>query len=290
MSSDSAPRPNPYVGPRPFQREDGALFFGRASELQQLTSLLVATRLVILHAPSGAGKTSLISASLLEEMERQGFTVPTLVRFGDRTNQPVGGDANPFVGALLESLGGTRLSGQEATLAAALGDVGEGAGDDDPEYPAPRLVVLDQFEEVFAAYPEAWSARHDFFGELARALVANPLVRILIAVREEHLAELQSHLAQAELPPTAQFRLERLQQDSALAAVREPARAFGAAYPPGAAENLVRNLSRIRVRRGGRVIEAEGEFVEPLHLQVVCHRLWETSRTPDQVISVDAVG
>jgi ATP/maltotriose-dependent transcriptional regulator MalT len=48
---------NPYVGPRSFDDGEGARFFGRERELEELFHLLLARRLVLLHAPSGAGKS-----------------------------------------------------------------------------------------------------------------------------------------------------------------------------------------------------------------------------------------
>src|SRR6185436_2033142 len=46
-------RANPYPGPRAFETEDSARFFGRAAEIRQLRSLAVARRVVLLYAASG---------------------------------------------------------------------------------------------------------------------------------------------------------------------------------------------------------------------------------------------
>ena len=48
---------NPYVGPRSF--ETGEKLYGRDHELRTLMALLIAERIVLMHSPSGAGKTSL---------------------------------------------------------------------------------------------------------------------------------------------------------------------------------------------------------------------------------------
>src|SRR5258708_2516971 len=55
----------PYVGPRPFGRDEKDIFFGRDSEARDLCSLVVAPPLVLLHAASGAGKSSLLNAVLI---------------------------------------------------------------------------------------------------------------------------------------------------------------------------------------------------------------------------------
>ena len=44
---------------------------------------------------------------------------------------------------------------------------------------------------------------------------------------------------------------------------------------PDAAGVLVGELSKTKVRRGGKLVEEPGPYVEPVQLQVVCYRLWE---------------
>jgi len=73
---------NPYVGPRPFDREDQDLFFGRDREVNDLSSLVVAHRVLLLYAQSGAGKTSLLNAGLISLLEDEGFEVSPLARVG----------------------------------------------------------------------------------------------------------------------------------------------------------------------------------------------------------------
>ena len=61
----------PYVGARPFEREDQPYFFGRDEEARQLTSLVIAHRVVLFYAPSGAGKTSLLKAKVIPDLEER---------------------------------------------------------------------------------------------------------------------------------------------------------------------------------------------------------------------------
>ena len=71
MNDAAQPRANPYVGPRAFHR--GETLYGRQREVMELLDLLIAERIVLLHSPSGAGKTSLIHAALIPELEKEGF-------------------------------------------------------------------------------------------------------------------------------------------------------------------------------------------------------------------------
>lgn len=62
---------NPYVGPRSFKT--GEKMYGRDRELRDLLNLLIAERIVLLYSPSGAGKSSLIQAGLIEQLRQEGF-------------------------------------------------------------------------------------------------------------------------------------------------------------------------------------------------------------------------
>ena len=94
----SAPA-NPYVGPRPFQT--GERLYGRDRERAELRDLLIAQRIVVMYAPSGAGKTSLIQAALVPELEEIEFHVLPIIR----VNQPVanGGITSRIVTSVVRS-------------------------------------------------------------------------------------------------------------------------------------------------------------------------------------------
>jgi ATP/maltotriose-dependent transcriptional regulator MalT len=62
MTMPRTPRPNPYVGPRSFA--PGERLYGRGVETRKLANLLGTERVVLLHSPSGAGKTSLVALSI----------------------------------------------------------------------------------------------------------------------------------------------------------------------------------------------------------------------------------
>jgi hypothetical protein len=86
-----APRPPPYVGPRAFIA--GEPLYGRERELADLVDLVIAERVVLLYAPSGAGKSSLLQAGLAAAAGRGGVRGPA-----------GGAAANRFVLSVLLSL------------------------------------------------------------------------------------------------------------------------------------------------------------------------------------------
>ena len=64
-------RPNPYVGPRTFTAQQAHLFFGREREARELLALVIAERLVLCYAQSGAGKSSLLQTRLIPQLQEK---------------------------------------------------------------------------------------------------------------------------------------------------------------------------------------------------------------------------
>jgi WD40 repeat protein len=277
---------NPYVGPRPFEPGEGAFFFGREREVQELLSLVVAHRVVLLYAASGAGKTSLLNAGLGPLLDgEEGFELlpPARVRALSATDPPADANAYAF-GVLTHLIPEAELAGRpNETLADVLSRREHPIGEDG--FPAPRALVVDQLEEVFTLYQERWSEREAFFRQLAEALEADPLLRIVLAIREDYVAHLDPF---ARLLPSAlrtRTRLERLGREAALRAATEPARRAGRPFAPGVAEKLVGDLLEMRVDTGGgQTRPVPGEYVEPVQLQVACRSLW--SRLPTDATEI----
>ena len=104
MSNPPAGIPNPYVGPRSFRV--GERLYGRKREANQLLNLIVAERIVLLHSPSGAGKTSLIHAALIPRLEKMHFQVLPVVRVNLDVSDTLakGFECNRYVFSTLLSL------------------------------------------------------------------------------------------------------------------------------------------------------------------------------------------
>src|SRR5258705_13972618 len=65
----------PCVGPQPFEKEDSYRFFSRTRETEELLSLIIAHRAVLVYAQSGAGKSSLLRAGVINRLEDQQYQV-----------------------------------------------------------------------------------------------------------------------------------------------------------------------------------------------------------------------
>jgi hypothetical protein len=153
---------------------------------------------------------------------------------------------------------------------------------------------LDQFEELFTTHPGRYEERTDFFSQLQNCLLAYPQLSILLSMREDYIAHLDSYAAQLPDRLRTRYRLELLEQAAALEAVKNPAHQVGVDFSEAAAHKLVDDLRRMRVQRlDGTTGEQLGPHVEPVQLQVVCRRLWD-KLPPDtmQIVEpdVEAVG
>src|SRR4051794_30769905 len=68
-------RDNPYVGPRAFREGEKDVFFGRHREEEAIANSLLSSRVILLHSPSGAGKTSLIQAAVVPTFTERRFLI-----------------------------------------------------------------------------------------------------------------------------------------------------------------------------------------------------------------------
>ena len=266
-------RPNPFIGPRAFTAEDRSYFFGRKREAQALVRALTVERIVLLHAPSGAGKTSLIHAAVIPQLEQRGFLVLPTIRV---THPELAGTIDHTASTLLhleagrprdDRLGPEQLVGLD--LDEYLRRHWEAEGE-------PRIVlVFDQFEEILTRDAGDEEARRSFFNHLGAAL-SDRRRWALFSMREEFVAGLHPYLKAIPTHLNATFQLPLLDERAAFEAVTEPALVMGVPFENGAGQHLVDNLCTVeRVRPDGTSVKVRLDTVEPLHLQVTCHQLWE---------------
>ncbi|HEV2765532.1 MAG TPA: hypothetical protein VGV38_21290 [Pyrinomonadaceae bacterium] len=279
-----ADRSAPYVGPRPFDREDAPVFFGRDAEANELLSLVVAHPVVLLYAQSGAGKTSLLNARLLPLLEERRAEVFGTARVSGELPAGLAPEDvdNIYVFNALASLGGG-ASADGAPDPKRLGRLAfEGFLAERPHAErapgvfAMRVVVFDQFEEIFTTHVERWRDREKFFDQVGEALERDKRLRVVFSMREEYLAGVEAFADVLPERLRTRYRLERLREPAALQAVKRPLEATDRSFAPGVAEKLVKSLLQIKVKTARGTLDVEGEYVEPVQLQVVCRNLWES--------------
>ena len=236
----------PYRGLQPYEAEDAPYFFGRAAELESLLARAnQACRdggLVIIGAPSGAGKSSLLGAGLIPA-----------IRAGRLAG--AGSHGWPIIGitpgtdplrALTERI--PELGGADpGTVREALRRHATSTGDPD----ARVVLVIDQFEEVFTLAEQAdREAFIDLLASCATELdsARHPAALVIVAVRADFYSDCLDHPQLVEAlrdhlplgPMTATDLVE---------VIRKPADAVGLSVDPALVELL---LADAEVRRRGQ--------------------------------------
>ena len=293
MSTDvDTPTTNPFVGPQSFRRGDP--LYGRDRETGDLLDLIIAERIMLLHSPSGAGKSSLIAAGLIPQLEAENFEVLPIVHL-TRDVPPGSTLTDPPRNRYVLS---TLLSLEEGVPPEYQHRIDELNAMTIRQYLSnwPNLdnrsgnevLIFDQFEEVITADPIDQDAKEEFFVDLGTALSDRKLWA-LFSIREDFLAELDPY---ARFVPTRfsnRYRLNLLGVDQALEATIRPAADHGVEFREVAAQKLVDDLRRIRVQRAGGVVQELGPTVEPVQLQVTCRQVWNRLSGNASVIDVDDV-
>jgi WD40 repeat protein len=256
---------NPYVGARPFTAEQR--LFGRDRERREIVNVVIAERIVLLHSPSGAGKTSLLQGrgGVIDSLREEGFAVLPVARVG--LPRPALPRANRYIESLLASL--EQEIGGSATLEETLGRLVAQHAE-----PIGAVLIIDQLEEILTVDPTGEDERIAFFDALGRALT-NRRLWALFALREEYLGALAPYRPRIPTHLRTTYRLDLLDRAAAVEAITQPARDAGVPFTEAAAEKLVRELCSVTVPRlDGTVERKPGTSVEPVQLQIVCHRLW----------------
>jgi YVTN family beta-propeller protein len=289
---------NPFVGPRPFGRnpDDQLLFFGRSYETEEILTLILSHQLVLIYAQSGTGKTSILNANVIPELEKEGFRVLPIARVGispyDTDMKVTERAKNALVVSnhyMFNALWSMKSDISPKSLSnISLADFlskyfSTNNKPDDSHYS--KVIIFDQLEELFNIFPEKWYEEQImFFKQIAEILNKNPHLRIVFVIREDYLAQLDpfSRILPEKLRP--RFRLERLRKNAALQAIKGPLerakshsneRYINKLFEEGVIDQLIEELLKIRVEKfGGKSEEIKGEFIEPIQLQVVCQRLW----------------
>jgi hypothetical protein len=288
MSTDQN---NPWLGLASFTEETRSLFFGREEEVAELERRVQRKLLTILFGKSGLGKTSILQAGLVPGLRARGyFPVYLRIDYGrdspepaEQIKQAIGRAAalpewiKAVVAAPDESIW-EFLHHRDNVLTDATSDT------------LIPLLIFDQFEELFTL------AQSDEFGRTRAARFVEELAdlvenrppksleakleadesaaerfdfgrsdyRVVIALREDYLAPLESLKKQMPSLSQNRLRLAPMAGDQALQAVLRPGRHL---VSQEVAEAIVRFVAG-----GSELANAE---VEPSLLSLICRELNE---------------
>jgi hypothetical protein len=286
-------RDHPWPGLVPYREVDHPFFKGRAADIDAMVRLVNRERLSVLYGLSGLGKTSLLRAGLFPRVRPEVLPIWVRLDFSD---------AAPNLTAQLTQA--IARAAQDAAVEApesAPGDtLWESFHRQDADFWDERnrlvtpLLVLDQFEEIFVqgrSDPQRALATARFLIELTDLAEGRPpaalkaeidaapeftfgrhAYKLLLALREDFLPELESLQVRYGLSTSNRYRLERMSGRAALSVVMldaDEGDATATLVPRPVAENIVHFVAAERERH----VALDSLTVDPALLSVVCREL-----------------
>lgn len=300
-----------YPGVKPYESAQSALFFGRDRDIDQLYSLIQQKNLVVLYGKSGYGKSSLLNAGLIPELQERPVAEltpegeetsyvyqPIVVRFGAY----VANQSSSPLEKLLESLpdqpqkGGEFLSKWllEHELPATLWAEFKRRQKAEPQH---FVLLFDQFEEFFS-YPieqqyafrvqldellhervppairEHWST----LSPTQKSFVSRPMdVRVVTAIRSDRLSDLDS--MKHELPAILldRYELRALTPEQARESILGPADLDDEKYGPFLSTRFEYTKPALdevlKNLAAGATSDTGNEGVEAFQLQILCENI-----------------
>jgi len=281
---------HPWLGLASFTEEMRGYFYGRDDEVAELARRVQRKLLTILFGQSGLGKTSILRAGIVPRLRAQGYC-PVYVRIDYSPDAPA--PSEQIKQAIFRA---TQSSGQWTQTGVAV--AGESLWEflhhrddvlrDESGKTLIPLLIFDQFEEIFTlAQSDDFGRKRaaQFLGDLSDLVENRPPealearmnndeaavekfdftrsdYRVLIALREDYLAHLES--VKGTMPSISQnrMRLARMTGAQALDAVLKPG---GKLVNEEVAESIVRFIA------GGS--ELRNAEVEPSLLSLICREL-----------------
>ena len=272
----------------PFTEESARFFFGREADQAVLIANLFAARVTILYGASGVGKSSLLRAGVVKELDRRnaearrtaGEPELRVVYFKEWQDRPL----LRLEQRICASAGRAEPSDEHA-LGEVLAQAAEG-------FPGDVMVLLDQFEDYFK-YPD--SGPRAFDAELAAALQRDDLpVSFVLSLRDDALSRLDRFQRLIPNLLANTLRVEPLDAAQAAEAIRRPLETYNRLPPeevafagPFTIEDDLVNAVLEQVRRGevrlgdagrGRIRGGSGASVEAPYLQLVMTKVWASER------------
>jgi hypothetical protein len=280
---------HPWLGLASFTEETRGYFYGREEEVAELARRVQRKLLTILFGQSGLGKTSILRAGIVPQLRPEGYC-PVYVRIDYARESPEPSEQIKqavFARQRHRAVDASGVAVAGESLWEFLHHRDDVLRDASGKTLIP-LLIFDQFEEIFTL------AQNDDFGRKRAAQFLDDLAdlvenrapkalearidsdetiverfdftredyRILIALREDYLAHLES--VKAIMPSITQnrMRLARMTGEQALAAVLKPG---GRLVSEEVAEAIVRFTA------GGS--ELRNAEVEPSLLSLICREL-----------------
>ena len=277
-----------YPGVKPFETSERDLFFGRDRDIEDLLDLVWLEKLVVLFGKSGYGKSSLINAGILPEIEKE--AVPIVVRLGSY----VAGQTPAPLDNLRLKINELLNDNSEAAFLDALNlppTLWQQVKRKQSSQQRRFVLIFDQFEEFFTypmaeqqafkeqiadllytEVPQKVRNQNDTLSASQQAFIASAFdAKVLLAIRADRMSLLDS--MKDKLPAILQkrYELKGLSEAQAQEAIVGPAQREGDfaspifAYSPEALKVMTQKLAASK--------SSQRSGIEAFQLQILCEYL-----------------
>jgi hypothetical protein len=272
----------PYRGLQPYTEEDRRFFFGRERDEKIIAANLFSARLTVLYGGSGVGKTSVLRAGVIPDLQTAAHTA---VVFFNTWQQ------SEFDAALKTSIAAAvSQSAAPPVSVEPLKALDEFVLECARALRGSIFLIFDQFEEYFL-YHGPTAAEHGFDAELARLVNRRDIdAHVMLSLREDGLSKLDRFQGRIPNLLSNMLRLDHLDRQAAERAIRNPLERYNETPTPGShaveiedalVEALLADHDLMRpaetIVRGEQSPGAEEKFETPL-LQLVLTRIWDEEK------------
>ena len=282
---DATDYERPWIGLRSFDRTTRQLFYGRKPEIGELVQRVRRNPVTILYGSSGFGKTSLIGAGLIPELESLGY-LPVEIKLQflqadpAQARQDLAQQVKAQIASAIAATGALGLA-EELKNKGELWDILHDRRRGFLAAAAPKLVlVFDQFEEVFTLGNRTPEERDLFLKQLSNVIENRPSpvmarrlegnagladhfdflerpAKVLLALREDYLSKLERWRPVMPSIMSNRMELRPLTGRQAYLAVYKPGSLGGhEIVAPLVAEKIVRSVAGAAEDRDMSEIEA----------------------------------
>ena len=269
--------------------DDRARFFGREQDQEIIIANLYAASLTVFYGASGVGKSSVLMAGVVPELRQ----TPRFACVIFRTWQSEKVLPSLKV-AILDAVQAAAKKEIEVDTALPLDDF---LLQCTQALRGHVVLIFDQFEEYFL-YHAASAVSEGFDAEFARSVNRSEIdASFLLSMREDSLSKLDRFQGRIPKLLTNLLRLDHLDRDAAIRAIREPLAACNKRLPPGVPplsidDDLVETLldqaktgsvaldhAKQPAPAVARATPVNSEmWIETPILQVVLTRLWDEEK------------
>lgn len=246
----------PYPGLRPFTRQEQSVFFGRESQVAYLVKKLRRMRFVSVVGVSGCGKSSLVRAGLIPELERRADDTGTcwqsiIMRPGPSPFQSLA-DAllqhTPLEQVLPASIDGQTDEDRRAFVLESLCGGALGLVEMMRRATLPKnthlLLVVDQFEELFrASTPDGQDDASAFVALLLASVRQKEIpISVVLTMRADVIGECARFQGLPQRMNAGQYLVPHLTSKQQREAICKPAEVCGGKVEPELVRRLLHEL------------------------------------------------